>query len=246
MAITAFTAPDQTAAEALHPLSGDNILRLLGDAAVRDAMVNSFVIALLNATIAVALAIPSGYALARAANQNLGMTIALQVLWAALCTAFCIMLPLWRAAEALSYTTDSIAGLVTIYLAFNLPIAIWLAFLVFRNIPRRLEEAALVEGWPPSRVIRRITLPMALPGLAMTWVLCWIAAWNEYLFAHVFAGYTTQTITTAIADGAADAEVPPLALRLLLALIAAIPPTAAFMIFGRRLVQGLSFGAVRG
>lgn len=245
MAITAFTAPEETA-EALHPLTGENIVRLLTDGAIRDAMINSVAVALLNATIAVALAIPAGFLLARAGGERHGMTAGFWVLWTALCMAFCIMLPLWRAAQALSYTTDSVTGLTAIYLAFNLPIAVWLTFLVFRSIPRRLEESALIDGWPPSQVVRRITLPMALPGLAMTWMVCWIAAWNEYIFAHVFAGYATQTITTAIADGAGDAEVPPLALRLLLALIAAVPPTAAFMIFGRRLVQGLSFGAAKG
>jgi ABC-type glycerol-3-phosphate transport system permease component len=93
---------------------------------------------------------------------------------------------------------DSYVGLVTVYLTFSLPFAVWLLITYFEELPRELEEAATVDGAGRFAAFWRVVLPQARGGVAVTAVFSFINAWNEFLYAAVLTGTRTRTATVAL------------------------------------------------
>ncbi|MGL4651587.1 MAG: carbohydrate ABC transporter permease [Caldilineaceae bacterium] len=139
---------------------------------------------------------------------------------------------------------DTRIGLILLYCVFNLPFAIWLLKGTMDGIPRELDEAAYVDGASRWTVLMRVILPLAAPGLAITFILGWIFAWNEYLFAATLTSVNARTITTGLAEyvsvtGTNWGEMAALA-------VIATLPALIFLVFVQRyIVTGLTFGAVK-
>ncbi|MFQ5601440.1 MAG: carbohydrate ABC transporter permease [Candidatus Krumholzibacteriia bacterium] len=143
---------------------------------------------------------------------------------------------------------DTHAGLVLSYLTFTLPFTVWVMTSFFRLLPGDLEDAAALDGAGPLRTFWTVMLPLAAPGLVSTGLLGFIAAWNEFLFALTFTtGEATRTVPVAIAlfRGASQHEIPWTEI-LAASVVVTLPLLVLVLTFQRRLVEGLTAGALKG
>jgi ABC-type glycerol-3-phosphate transport system permease component len=139
---------------------------------------------------------------------------------------------------------DTYPGLVLPYVTFAMPLTIWLLFGFFRQLPAELEEAARVDGAGRVRVLWEVVAPLAAPALATTAVLTFIYCWNEFLFALSFT-LQRQTVPVAIALLRGQYRVP-WGQVLAAATLSTAPVAVLVLAFQRRIVQGLTAGAVKG
>ena len=205
---------------------------------------NSLVVAGCTTGICVAVGGTCAYALARLRFRGkaalLGLVLAVSML-----PQISVVPPLFLVLRRLGLI-DTYPGLVLPYLTFAMPLAIWLLTGFFRQLPRELEEAAMVDGASRLRALREVVLPIAMPGLAATAILTFVYAWNEFLFALAFTlGPERQTVPVAIALFRGRYQVP-WGQVLAAAVVATAPVAVLVLIFQRRIVQGLTAGAVKG
>lgn len=141
---------------------------------------------------------------------------------------------------------NTYGGLILPYLTFAMPLTVWLLVGFFRQLPRELEEAALVDGARRLRVFWEIILPLAWPGLATTAIITFVDCWNEFLFALSFTlGPERHTVPVAIALFRGQYQVP-WGQILAAATVATAPVALLVLVFQRRIVTGLTAGAVKG
>jgi multiple sugar transport system permease protein len=140
---------------------------------------------------------------------------------------------------------DKPGALIISYTMFNLPFAIWLMVSFFQDIPRELEDSARLDGYNRLQVLRRVVLPLASPGIAVTAIFCLIFSWNEFLFAYVLTRTTARTITVGVESFFTLRGIlwGPVAAA---ATISVVPMLIFVLILQRYMVRGLTFGAVRG
>jgi trehalose/maltose transport system permease protein len=139
-------------------------------------------------------------------------------------------------------------GLIIPYLTFALPLAIYILTSFFKEIPKDLEEAALVDGATHFQAFRKVVVPLAAPGLATAGILTFIAAWNEFLLATTLtSSRSARTVPAAIAffTGSTEFEVP-LGTISAASVVISIPLIILVLLFQKRIVAGLTAGAVKG
>jgi len=141
---------------------------------------------------------------------------------------------------------DTRLGLVLAYAAFNLPFVVWMMKSVFDDLPRELEESALVDGDSHFGAFRRIALPLVRPGLAATALFCLILSWNEFLFALVLTQTEAAlTLPVGIANQVTQYEIRWGAMSAA-GVVAMVPLFFVALLVQRHLVRGLTYGAVKG
>ena len=141
---------------------------------------------------------------------------------------------------------DTKVALVLAYSVFNLPFVVWMMKGFFDELPRELEESAMIDGDTPFGAFRRIVLPLVRPGLAATAVFCLIVAWNEFLFALVLTQTDAAlTLPVGIANQVTQYEIRWGAMSAA-GVLAMIPLFVFALLVQRHLVRGLSYGAVKG
>lgn len=156
-----------------------------------------------------------------------------------------IVSPLYLVLRKL-HLIDTYPGLILPYLTFAMPLTVWLLVGFFRQLPAELEDAARVDGASRLRTFREIIVPLALPGLVTTAILTFVYSWNEFLFALSFTlGPERQTVPVAIALFRGQYQVP-WGQILAAAVVATAPVAALVLAFQKRIVQGLTAGAVKG
>jgi ABC-type glycerol-3-phosphate transport system permease component len=156
-----------------------------------------------------------------------------------------VVSPLYMLLRSL-HLINTYPGLVLPYLTFAMPLTVWLLVGFFRQLPAELEEAAMVDGASRLRAFGEVIIPLALPGLATTAILTFVYSWNEFLFALSFTlGPERQTVPVAIALFRGMYQVP-WGQILAAAVVATAPVTLLVLAFQRRIVQGLTAGAVKG
>ncbi len=143
---------------------------------------------------------------------------------------------------------NTLQGLIIVYLTFSLPFTVWVLTNFFRAMPPELEQAALVDGATPLRALWDVLLPMAIPGLVTTGLLAFIGAWSEFLFALTFTlDDSARTVQVAIATFTGNQQFElPFAKRMAAAVIVTLPLLVGVLIVQRRIVSGLTAGAVKG
>lgn len=140
-------------------------------------------------------------------------------------------------------------ALVMTYPVFTLPFTVWVLTAFFRGLPREIEQAAIIDGATPMQTFRLVLLPLTAPALVTTGLLSFVTSWNEYLFALNFTitNPNAQTVPVAIAQfTGVDAMQEPIAEIMAAAMIVTIPLVVLVLIFQRRIVDGLTSGAVKG
>jgi trehalose/maltose transport system permease protein len=216
------------------------------------ALQNSVVVSV--GTVALALLIGSLAAYALGRFQFRGRTAILYIILsmtmfpsvAILGSLFLMIRGEWFLPTPNVYNTR--IALIITYLIFTLPFTIWVMTQFFKSMPGELEEAALVDGAGPMRIFWQILLPLAAPGLVTTGLLAFIAAWNEFLFALTFTNnYNARTVQVAIAQfsGRTQFELP-YANRMAASVIVTLPLIVLVLIFQRKILAGLTSGAVKG
>jgi multiple sugar transport system permease protein len=143
---------------------------------------------------------------------------------------------------------DTWAGLILPYLSFALPLSIYTLSAFFREIPWDLEKAAQMDGATPMQAFRKVILPLAMPGVFTAGILAFIAAWNDFLFANVLTSTDasrTAPVALAFFRGASQFTDPSGAIAAG-AVVVTIPILIMVLIFQRRIVSGLTAGAVKG
>jgi trehalose/maltose transport system permease protein len=216
------------------------------------ALQNSVIVSV--GTVAIALLIGSFAAYALGRMQFRGRTAILYIVLsmtmfpsvAVLGSLFLMIRGDWFLHTPNIYNTR--IALVITYLIFTLPFTVWVMTQFFKAMPGELEEAALVDGAGPMRVFWQILLPLAAPGLVTTGLLAFIAAWNEFLFALTFTlNYDARTVQVAISQftGRQQMELP-YANQMAASVIVTLPLIILVLIFQRKILAGLTAGAVKG
>jgi multiple sugar transport system permease protein len=141
---------------------------------------------------------------------------------------------------------DTKVSLIIVYTAFNLPFVVWMMRGFFDEVPRDLEEAALVDGDSRLGALVRVVLPLVAPGLAATAVFCLIVSWNEFLFALVLTQTdASMTLPVGIAGRVTQYEIK-WGVMSAAGAVAIVPILVFAMAMQKYLVRGLSLGAVKG
>jgi len=143
---------------------------------------------------------------------------------------------------------NTLYGLTLSYLVFTLPFTVWVLTTYMRELPKELEEAAMMDGATPLATITRVFLPLMGPALATTGLLAFIAAWNEFLFALTFTltnEMRTVPVAIALISGASAFELP-WGRIMAASVIVTVPLILLVLVFQRRIVAGLTAGAVKG
>jgi ABC-type glycerol-3-phosphate transport system permease component len=205
---------------------------------------NSLIVAGTTTVVCVTVGGLCAYALARLRFRGktalLGLILAVSVF-----PQISVVSPLYLLLRSLRLI-NTYPGLVLPYLTFAMPLTVWLLVGFFRQLPAELEEAAMVDGASRLRTMREVIWPLALPGLAATAILTFVYSWNEFLFALSFTlGPERQTVPVAIALFRGQYQVP-WGQILAAAIVATAPVALLVLLFQRRIVQGLTAGAVKG
>jgi multiple sugar transport system permease protein len=159
---------------------------------------NSVVTSLSTTALSMLIGVPAAYALSRW-RFRLRRQVALWILATRMVPPVAFTVPFFLAYRYAGLI-DHIAGLVLIYLTFNLALVIWMMQGFFDSIPRALEEAAWIDGASVYSAFRRITLPLSAPGLAATGVLCFILSWNDFFYALILTRTSAMTAPVAIVN----------------------------------------------
>ncbi len=207
-------------------------------------IVNSLVVSASTTVLAVVIGAMCAYALARLRFR--GKTVLLAgVLAVSMFPQIAIVSPLYLLLRALGLL-NTYPGLVLPYLTFAMPLAIWMLAGFFRQLPRDLEEAGMMDGAGRWRILTEIILPVSWPGLATTAILTFLYCWNEFLFALSFTlGPERHTVPVAITLFRGQYQVP-WGEVMAAAIVATIPAAALVLAAQRRIVAGLTSGAVKG
>ena len=208
-------------------------------------ILNSLIVAGTTVLLSLALAAPASYALGRIAFRGraallfgfLGISMFPQV---------AVLSGMFEIVQGLGLY-NRLLGLALCYLLITLPLTVWVLTAFMRDLPREIEEAALVDGASPLLLMWRVLLPLMAPALAATGLLAFIAAWNEFLFALTFTITSeTRTVPVAIAliSGATGYELP-WGNVMAASVTVTLPLVVLVLVFQRRIVAGLTAGAIK-
>ncbi|MET0558749.1 MAG: carbohydrate ABC transporter permease [Solirubrobacterales bacterium] len=209
-------------------------------------LINSIVIALITTVIAITLASLTAYAIARLEfpGKRLILAGALAIAMFPPISTVGPLFDMWRALGLY----DTYPGLIIPYLTFSLPLAIYVLVAFFREIPWDLEQAAAVDGATPFQAFRKVILPLAAPGVFTAAILVFIFAWNDFVFAiSLTSSDASRTVPASLAFFTGESTfTAPTGSIAAAAVVVTIPIIVFVLIFQRRIVAGLTAGAVKG
>jgi multiple sugar transport system permease protein len=211
-----------------------------------DALRNSIGIALIATALAVVLAAAAAYAIARLdfPGKRIILAVSLAVAMFPQVSLVGPLYNLWRQIGLY----DTWPGLIIPYMTFALPLSIYTLSAFFREIPWELEQAAEVDGATPFQAFRKVIAPLATPGIVTTFIIVFIICWNDFIFAISLTSTTNaQTVPAAIAQfpGASQFTIP-IGDIAAAAVVVTVPVMLLVLLFQRRIVAGLTAGAVKG
>lgn len=213
---------------------------------------NTLIISLISTAIVVAIGSLAAYSFAR---YNVGDGhLLFFILSTKMMPAIAVILPYFlifrdigksAVGKSLHLGLDQHGALIISYVMFNLPFAIWLLVSFFQDIPRSLEHSARLDGLSRIQVLRKVTFPLAAPGIAVTAIFTLIFCWNEFLFASILTRKLASTVTVGVESFFTLQGIlwGPVAAA---ATISVAPMLVFVLIMQRYMVRGLTFGAVRG
>jgi trehalose/maltose transport system permease protein len=234
------------ALELPRALDGSNYVALFTEQSFGRSLGNSLVVASTVVALSLSLGVTAAYALARVHFRGRRLLL-VTVLGVSMFPQVAVLSGLFQLVQALGLY-NSKGALVFSSLICTLPFTVWVLTTFMRELPRELEEAAVMDGAGPWSIVTRVFLPLLWPALVTTGLLSFIAAWNEFLFALTFTLSNEQrTVPVAIAliSGASQHELPWG--RLMAAsVVVTVPLVLLVLVFQRRIVAGLTAGAVKG
>lgn len=229
-----------------HHWTLSNYSQIFSTGIFTDALRNSIGIGLIATSLAVLLACAAAYAIARLEfpGKRAILAIALAV---ALFPQISLVGPLYNLWRQIGLY-DTWPGLIIPYMTFALPLSIWVLSSFFREIPWELEQAAEVDGATPFQAFTKVIAPLAMPGIVTTFIIVFLLCWNDFIFAISLTSTTNaETVPAAIAQfpGVSQFTVP-IGDIAAAAVVVTVPVMLLVLLFQRRIVAGLTAGAVKG
>lgn len=233
-----------TASPAAPPFVWDHYRALFAERRFWQPILNSVIVATTTTLLALLVAVPCAYAMARLRFRGKTPLMA-AVLAVSMFPQVSVVPSLFLVLRLLGLI-DTLPGLVLPYLTFATPLAVWLMAGFFRDLPVDLEDAAQMDGASRLRAAFEVAVPLAAPAVATTAILTFLYAWNEFLFALAFTvSPDRQTVPVAIALLRGRYQVP-WGQILAASVTASVPVAVVVLAFQRRIVKGLTSGAVKG
>jgi multiple sugar transport system permease protein len=224
--------------------TGSEYTQIFGDPAFQQALLNSAIIAGVTTVVCLFFGSIAAYAIARLRFRFKSPVMTL-ILAISFFPAVAIIAPLFMQYSALGLVDTYWAAIIS-DTVFALPLTVWLLVAFFKELPKDLEEAAKVDGATTIQAFRKVIVPLAAPGVFTTAILTFIFAWNEFLFATTFL-FTpdTQPVTVVIPNFASQ-YTTNYGAQAAAAVVVTVPLVILVLIFQRRIVSGLTAGAVKG
>jgi multiple sugar transport system permease protein len=221
----------------------ENYLRLFQKTTFLSNLGHSVLVSSGTMVLGLSVSITAAYAFSRFRFAG-RRTLMLQFLLVNMFPIVLLIIPLFIIMKNLGLL-DTHMGLILAHSTFSIPFATWMMISYFDAIPRSLDEAALVDGCTPLGAMFKVVIPLTVPGIIATGIYIFITSWNEYLYASILAGQNVRTLTVAIQTLVGEYEI---AWGLLTAggVMGALPVTLLFMLIQKRLVAGMTQGAVKG
>ncbi|MBA2445133.1 MAG: carbohydrate ABC transporter permease [Nocardioidaceae bacterium] len=223
-----------------------NYKDILADGDFTRALINSFGISLIATLLSVIFATLAAYAIARLdfKGKRLVLSIALAIAMFPVVALVGPLFDLWRTVHLF----NTWPGLIIPYMSFTLPLAIWTLSAFFREIPWELEQAAQVDGASPWQAFRKVIVPLAAPGVFTAAILTFFFAWNEFVLAISLTSTTaSRTVPAQLSFFVGpDPFNPPFSQLATASVVVTIPVIIIVLLFQRKIVAGLTSGAVKG
>lgn len=221
----------------------ENYVRLLTKTSFLVNVGHSLIVALGTVALGLSLSLTAAYAFSRFRFPGRRLLM-MKFLLVNMFPLILLIIPLFIIMRKLNLL-DTHLALILAHSTFSVPFATWMMISYFNAIPRSLDEAAMVDGCSALGAMFRVVLPLTLPGVIATGIYIFITSWNEFLYASVLAGQEVRTLTVAVQTLIGEYEI---AWGLLTAggVVGALPVTLLFMLIQKRLISGMTQGAVKG
>ena len=209
-------------------------------------LLNSIMVATLTVSCALALGVTASYALGRIHFKGRGLLL-VAILAVSMFPQVAVLSGMFELIQALGLFNKAI-GLVVPYTIFTLPFTVWILTTFMRELPAELEEAAIMDGCGPLRIIFQVFMPLLWPALVSTGLLAFIGAWNEFLFALTFVvadDQRTVPVGISLIAGSSAFEIPWGSI-MAASVIVTLPLLLLVLAFQKKIVSGLTAGAVKG
>jgi len=210
------------------------------------SLLNSIAVAVLTVGFAMLMGVTAAYALGRIRFKGKGLLLVC-ILGVSMFPQVAVLSGMFELIQSLGLYNKAL-GLVLPYTIFTLPFTVWILTTFMRELPGELEEAAIMDGCGPLRIIFQVFMPLLWPALVSTGLLAFIGAWNEFMFALTFVvSDTERTVPVAISliAGATAFEIP-WGTIMAGSVIVTVPLLLLVFFFQKRIVSGLTAGAVKG
>ena len=207
---------------------------------------NSVLVSFSTVALSLFLGITAAFALARIRFRGRGLLL-LSILGVSMFPQVAVLSGMFQMVRSLGLY-NHLPGLVLSYMIFTLPFTVWVLTTFMRDLPKELEEAAILDGASSWVIVTRVFMPLMWPALVTTGLLAFIAAWNEFLFALTFTltnDERTVPVGIALMSGASSHEIP-WGNIMAASVMVTLPLVVLVLIFQRRIVSGLTAGAVKG
>ena len=245
-----FKGPTETAAGSPQFLPKEPTLQnyddILNNSDFQDSLINSFGIAAISTFLSVILATLAAYAIARLEfrGKRLVLSIALAIAMFPVVALVGPLFDLWRTLGLF----NTWPGLIIPYMSFTLPLAIWTLSAFFREIPWEMEQAAQVDGATSWQAFRKVIVPLAAPGVFTAAILTFFFAWNEFVLALSLTSTTaSRTVPAQLSYFVGpDPFNPPYGQLATASVVVTVPIIIIVLLFQRKIVSGLTSGAVKG
>ena len=224
----------------------DNYVAVFREQPFGRNILNSVFVAVSTVLLSLCLAVAAAYALGRIQFRG-RTTLLFVVLGVSMFPQIAVLSGMFELIRALGLYNNLLA-LTLSYMIFTLPFTVWVLTTFMRELPKELEEAAIVDGAKPYTIVTKVFMPLMGPALATTGLLAFIAAWNEFLFALTFtlsSEMRTVPVAIALISGASSYELP-WGNIMAASVIVTVPLIVLVLIFQRAIVSGLTAGAVKG
>ncbi|WFE76698.1 carbohydrate ABC transporter permease [Roseinatronobacter sp. S2] len=221
----------------------ENYTRLFATVGFAGNMLDSLIVALGTVAVGLSLSVTAAYAFSRF-NFRGKRILMVQFLLINMFPLVLLILPLFILMRVLGLL-DTHLALIIANSTVAIPFSVWMMVSYMNGIPRSLDEAAMTDGCTRMQALRRVILPLCLPGIIATGIYIFITSWNEYLYALTLGGRNVRTITVAVQTLIGEYEVQ-WGLLTSGGIVGALPATILFLLVQKRLISGLTQGAVKG
>jgi multiple sugar transport system permease protein len=224
--------------------TGAEYVQIFSDPSFQQALLNSTIIAGVTTVLCLFFGSICAYAIARLRFRFRGTVLTL-ILAISFFPAVAIIAPLFIQFTAIGII-DTYWSVIIADTVFALPLTIWLLVAFFRELPVDLEDAAKVDGATTIQAFQKVIVPLAAPGVFTTAILTFIFAWNEFLFANTFLFDTSTQPVTVVIPNFSTVYTTDYGAQAAAAVVVTVPLVIMVLIFQRRIVSGLTAGAVKG